>query len=101
MKNPILNLLLLMLRILLYLSPNADYKGGRFSKTLPKKGVEFVLSKEDSTIKFNLGFLLLPAEIDSISKKQGYKRVALGTCGVKMVFALLTKVVTLYIGAII
>lgn len=71
MRNLILNLFLLILRISFDLSPDANYKGGRFFKALSKKNLEFVLSRRDSTIAFNLSLVLLPAEFDFISEEQG------------------------------
>lgn len=67
-----MNFLLLVLKISLKFSPDADYKDGQFSKTLPKEGLEFVLSERNATVTFNLGLLLLPMEFDLISEEQGY-----------------------------
>lgn len=55
-----------MLRILLNLSPDANHKGGRFSKTLPKKNFEFVLSRRNGTVAFNLGLVLFTKKVDLI-----------------------------------
>lgn len=102
-KSPILNLFLLVLKISLDFSLDASYKGDRLSKILSEKNLEFVSSKKNGTIKFNLGLMHLPAEIDSILKKQGYKGDALGVCGIghiKIVLVPLTKVVEFHMGAI-
>lgn len=92
------------MRISLDFSLDAGQKSSRFSRTLPKKGLEFVLSGRNGTIAFNLSFMLLQAEIDLISKNQGCKKDALRACGisrVKIVLRLLTKIVALYIQAFI
>ena len=104
MRAPILYFLLLILEISLNLGPDVSYKQGRFSKTLSKKGLKFVLSKKDGSIAPNLGLILLPAEIDPISEKQSYEENTLGshdTGRIKMIFTLSTKVVVLHIGTII
>lgn len=103
-KSLILNLFLLMLRILLDLSPDANHKGGRFSKTLPEKSLEFVLIRGDDTIIFNLDLVLLAVKVASILEEQNYKRNMLKTRNigrVKMVLALSTKIVVLHIRATI
>lgn len=64
-----------------------------------KKSLEFVLSRRDSIFAFNLSLILLPAKIDLISEKQSYKKDMLITHGisrVKIILALLTKVIALY-----
>lgn len=58
-----------MLKILLDFCLDASYKGGRFSKALPKKSLEFILNRRDGTIVFNLCLVLLQAEVDSIPEK--------------------------------
>lgn len=65
-KSPILKLLLLVLKIPLDFSLDASYKSNRFSKTLPEKSLEFVSSGRNGIIAFNLGLVLLLAEVDSI-----------------------------------
>lgn len=48
---------------------------------------------------FNLSLVLLPAKVDPVIEKQGYKKDALKTCSigrVEIILALLAKVVTLY-----
>lgn len=104
MKSPILNLFLLILRIPLDYSPDTNHKNGGFSKTLLKKSLKFVLSKRDGTIIFNLGLLLLLAKVDFILKDQNYERDVLGAYGigcVKIVRALLTKILAFHIRATI
>lgn len=95
---------LLILRIPLYLSPDAGYKYNRFLKTLLKKGLEFVLSKRDGTVAFNLSFVLLLVEVTLILEKQVYKKDALKTCDigrVKIIFLISTKIVAFHIRATI
>lgn len=58
-----------MLKLPLDFSPNTDYKGRKFFKTLLEKNHEFVQSRENNTIIFNLGFVLLPVEVHLIPKK--------------------------------
>ena len=69
-----------------------------------KKGLEFVLNKRDGLVALNLGLVLLLAKVDSIPEQRSCKRNALMICGsghVKMIFTLLTKVVALYMQALI
>lgn len=104
MVSLILSFLLLVLRISLDSSLNAGYKDIGFSKALFKNGFELISSRRDGTVIFNLGLVLLPIEINPILKKQHCTKDALGARGngfVKMVHALLTKIITLYMGAII
>lgn len=63
-----------MMGILLNLCLNIGYKQDGFFKTLPKKGLKFVLNRVDSTIIFNFSFVLLPVEINFVVKKRGRKR---------------------------
>lgn len=68
-------------------------------KTLLEKGFEFISSKEDSTLVLNLGLLLLLVEFDPILKEQGCKKdtlVANSASRVKIILALLTKIVAVY-----
>ena len=85
-----------MLGISLNLGLDIGYKQGRFFKALLTKDLEFVLSERSNLIALNLGLVLLPAEVDSISEEQGRKRNALmarGTGRVEMILALSTEVV--------
>lgn len=89
-----------MLRIPLDLSLNAGYKQHQFSKTLPKKNLEFFLNRENNTLTFNVSFVPLLAEVNLMSKEQGCKKNAFkvyGTSHVKMIIVLLTEVITFYI----
>lgn len=64
-----------------------------------KKVFKFVLSKKSSIIILNLGFLLLLAEVNPILEKGGCKKDVFVVCNpdfVKIIFVLLTKVITLY-----
>lgn len=63
MKNLILNYFLLLLRISLNLSSYAGHKSGRFFKTLSKKDLEFVSSRRDGIVAFNLGLVLSPMNL--------------------------------------
>lgn len=104
MKSLILNFFLLVLRIPLDFSLNADQKGSKFSKTFLDKSLGFVSSKEDGIITFNMDFVLLSAEVDPILKEKSNKKDALRVCGagyIEMVFALSTEVIALHIGATI
>lgn len=67
---------------------------------MPKKSFEFVLSKRDNIIIFNLDFILLPTEVDFILEKKGNKEDVLEahkTGRIKTIFALSTKVVALHV----
>ena len=104
MKSSILYFLLLMLGIPLNLGLDAGHKQSRFPKTLSEKRLKFLSHKGSGTVAFNLSFVLLPAEIDLILKEQDCKKDVLGACGIgyiKMVFALSTEVIALYIEATI
>lgn len=92
------------MRILLDFSPDVDHKSSRFSKTLLEKDLKFVENKKNSIAVFNLSLLLLPTKVDFILVEQSYKKNMLRACatsGVKMVLALSTKVVRLYMRATI
>ena len=103
-KSPILYFLLLVLEIPLDLGPDVSYEQGRFSETLPKEGLEFVLSKQLNIVVFNLHFVLLPAKINPVSEKRGRKRdafMARSSGRVKMILTPSTKVIALYMQAFI
>lgn len=91
--------LLLVLEIALNLSPEVSHKLVGFSKTLLEEGFEFVSTRRDGIIAFNLRFVLLPAEVNPISEKQGHEKnvfVAHGSGRVEIILRLLTKVIALY-----
>lgn len=95
---------MLLLRIPLDFNLDASHKGSKFSILLLKKDFEFVLTKKDGTIVFSLSLMLLLVKIDFISEKQDCKRDVLKIYSIgyiEIVFALLTKVIALYIEAII
>lgn len=99
MKGSVLYFVQLVLRMLLNLGPDIDYKRGKFSQTLLKKVFEFILSEKSAIVALNLGLMLLLTEVDLISGKQSYKRDALivrDTDRVKIIFALPTKVAILF-----
>lgn len=98
-ENLILYIFLLVLGISLNFSPDTDYKQSRFSNTMFKKDFEFISNKKDGIILFNLGFVLLLAEVDPILEEQSHKRHALmafGTGRIKIILALLIEVLALY-----
>ena len=87
----------MVLRILLDFSPNASYKEIAFSKTLPEKYIDFIPSREDNIVIFNLS--LVP-EVDPILEEQGRKKDAMQTRGtgcIKMIFVLFTERIILHI----
>ena len=93
---------LLVLGILLDLSPDVNHKQGGFSKTLPEEGLEFVSSKRDGIVAFNLRFLPLPAKVNLVSKKQGCKKDRFMACSsgrIKMILTLSTKVIAFHMQA--
>ena len=95
---------MLVFGIPLDLDPDASYKQGRFSKTLLKKGLEFVPSRGDGIIAFNLSFILLPAEVNPISEEEDCKEdafVAYGSGRVKMILILLIEIIALHMRAAI
>lgn len=92
--------LLLVLRIPLDLSLNASYKQRGFSKTLPKKDLEFFLNGGNNTLIFNMSFIPVPAEVDLMSEEQSCTKNAFkiyGTSHVKMILVLLAEVIIFYI----
>lgn len=100
MKNLILYFFLLVLRVFFNLILDDFYKRGRFVKTLIEKSSEYILFKVNNLILLNLSLILLLAEINPIIKKQSWKKnvlMAFITSCIKMVLALLTKIVALYI----
>lgn len=89
-----------MLRILFNLYPDVSYKQYRFFKTLLEKGFKFVPSKGGGIVALNLGLVLLLAKVNLIPKEQGRKGDVLeayNTSRVKIVLALLTEVIALYL----
>lgn len=67
-----------------------------------KKRLKFVLSREDSSIDFNLDFILLPVKVNLILEQQGCKKDVLVTYDIsyiEIILALLTEVVALYMQA--
>lgn len=86
--------------ILFNFSLDTCYKQNRFSKILLEKGLKFILSRENSTIAFNLSLILLVVEIYLVIKKQDCKKnifkiYAIGY--IKIVFTLQVKVEIFYI----
>lgn len=85
--------------ILFDLSLDADHKQDKFIKTLSKKGLEFVPSRSNSTVTFDLGFILLPVEIDLVAKECRHKRYAFRAYRIgyiEMILKLPIKIVVLY-----
>lgn len=67
-----------------------------------EKNLKFIPNGRGSA--FNLNFVLLLAEVDLVLEKQGCKRdilVAHGSGQIEKIFALITKVVTLYVQTLI
>lgn len=58
-----------MFGMTLNLSLNSSNKQGKFSKALPIKGFEFILSVGGGTIVFKLSFMLLLPKVVSILEK--------------------------------
>lgn len=103
-ESPILNLLLLVLKILLDLNLDVSHGGGGSSKVLLEKAFEFISNKRDDTIAFNLDLLLLPTKVDFILEERDCKKNVLRAYSiscVEMIFALLAEIVVLHIGATI
>lgn len=71
---------------------------------MPDKGLEFVPKRKIGIVTSNLSFLLLPAEINPVPKKQGRKEdafVVRVSGRVKIILILLVKVVALYVRAFV
>ena len=103
-KASILYFLLLILGIPLNLESDVGHKQEGFSEALSEKGFELIPSEKGGLVALNLGLVLLLADVDLIPKKRGYKGdalVAFGTDCIKMILALLTKVVALHVQALI
>lgn len=99
MRKSILYFFLLMLKIPLNHAPDAGYKQSRFFKILSKKSLEFIFSRRGSTVLFNLGLMLLLAEIDLVAKKRSCKGHVLRDRGigyVKIILALPTEIIVLH-----
>lgn len=82
------------------LSLDANHKRDRFSEILLEKSLEFVLNRGSGTVALKLGLILLPTEGYLFLEKQRHKREALMAYDigcVKIIFALLTKVIVLHI----
>lgn len=89
-----------MLRIFFDFISDTIYKCNKFLKTLSKKGFEFFLYNKNNLILLYLSFILLLIEINSITKKQYYKKdIFIASCNdcIKIIFILLTKIIILYI----
>lgn len=71
---------------------------------MPKKNIKFFPNGRDSIVAFKLSLVLLLAEVNLISEKQGRKKNTLGAHGtghVEIVLILSIKVIALYIRATI
>lgn len=100
MKSSILYFLLLIFGILFNLSLNAGHKQDRFPKTLSEKSLKYILSRGGSIVAFDLNLVLLLVEIDFVIEEQSRKGNVFriyGTSHIKMILALLTEVIALYI----
>ena len=99
MRSPILYFFLLVLGVSFDFTPDIINKRDKFSKTLSEECLEFVPSEGSDSVLLNLSFVLLPAEVDFISEKQGRERdalVARGTGRIEIIFTLLAEVITLH-----
>lgn len=104
MESLVLCHFLLVLRIPLNFGPDANDKCRGFSETLLEKGLEFSLSNGKDILAFYISFVLLPTKVNSIPNKKSRKRDTFGACGIScdtIIYALLTKVVILYVQVII
>ena len=100
----ILYFFLLILRILLNPSSDVSYKQGGFSEILLKDDFEFVTSRKNNIVTFNLSFILLLVEADLISEKQSCEKDAFvvpSSGHIEIIFILLTEVIALYMQALI
>ena len=100
--GPILYFSLLVLGIPLDLGPDASHKRVGFFKALAEKSLGFVPSRRDGTVIFNLGLVLLPAEVDLVPEERGREGdtlVARGSGRVEIVPTLSTEVVALHVQA--
>lgn len=99
MRSLVWYFFLMVLKISFNLTLNAIYKRSKFFKTLSEKSFKFILDKKNSSILFIFYLILLTVEINLVSKKLKYKKDAFIICStsyVKIIFAILTKVVVLY-----
>ena len=65
-----------------------------------KKCLELVPRNQNRTFTFYLPFILLPTKVDIVSQKKGCKQNLVysgGFAGGKIVFALLTEVITFHV----
>lgn len=90
----------MVLEISLNLYLDIGYKRDRFSEILQEKSFKFVSNKENSTFIFYLSLMLLSAEANLVIEKQSYKKDMLMACNtshVKIIVALSTEIVILYV----
>lgn len=83
---------MLILKIPLVFCLDASHKASKFSNLLSEEGFEFVQNRKNNTVVFNFSLMFF------------CKKDALGVYSascIKIVFALLTNVVTLYMQAIV
>lgn len=86
----------MILGVLFNLNPDVIHKHSGFCKTFFEKNLEFVFIRESSPVMFDLGFILLSAKVNPISKERGCKKdafVAFSPHNFEIVFVLLTKVI--------
>lgn len=69
MKNPILHIFLLILKVLFNSALDIIYKYSKFSKTLLKKSFNLITGKKSSLILFFLCFILLLSKVGPVTKK--------------------------------
>ena len=73
-------------------------KSLRLAQTLAKKGLKSLPADKDISLILYLMLILLPSKQGDIFQKDSRKQTsvwALGTCGGKVIFALLEEIVTL------
>lgn len=75
---------------------DTSYKQDRFFKTIAKKGLKCVLSREENSFIIIFSLILLPIEVNFILKKKSCKKdilIIYSFASIKIVFKLAAKVV--------
>lgn len=94
----------MVLEITLNFDSDAGYKEDRFFKILSKKSLKFVLSRGNSIVALDLGFIILLVEIDLIANKRSCKKYMLRTRDIsciEMIFILPTIIIAFHIGTFV
>ena len=90
------NVFLLVLSVSFDVTPEIIYKDFQIIKAFAQKCLEFLSSRQNQSFIIQLLLMLLLIETDAITKKICYKRYAVRSfcsCGSKMVFILLIKII--------